>query len=132
QPTDPRDAHASPARRSSDHFGDGTTATGAAPSHTYAAAGSYTVTLSATDKDGATGTSTKSVTVYTQSQTDSGVVVTPDWIITKYEKIPNFGGHPTLVAAQSGPWSDPATWGGQVPAAGAIVSIGAGVTVTYD
>ncbi|MFT3943703.1 MAG: PKD domain-containing protein [Ancrocorticia sp.] len=44
-------------------FGDGTTATGAKPSHTYTAAGSYNVKLTVTDNRGATGTVTKTVTV---------------------------------------------------------------------
>jgi len=44
-------------------FGDGATATGAEASHTYAAAGTYTVTLTVTDDDGATGTTTRQVTV---------------------------------------------------------------------
>ena len=130
--TDPSAADAAAGLSYAWNFGDGATGSGSAPTHTYAAAGTYTVTLSVTDKDGGTGTATRAVTAYSQSQTDSGVVVTPDWIITKYEKIPNFGGHPTLVAAQSGAWSDPATWGGRVPAVGEIVSIGAGVAVTYD
>ncbi|MEC5180194.1 PKD domain-containing protein [Arthrobacter sp. CG_A4] len=45
------------------NFGDGGTATGATASHSYAAAGTYTVTLTVTDNGGATGTTTRSVTV---------------------------------------------------------------------
>ena len=46
------------------NFGDSTPAVaGATASHTYAAAGTYTITLTVTDNLGATGTTTRSVTV---------------------------------------------------------------------
>jgi PKD repeat protein len=44
-------------------FGDGASGAGASPSHAYAAAGSFNVTLTVTDDAGATGSITKSVTV---------------------------------------------------------------------
>ncbi|KQZ68125.1 xanthorhodopsin [Rhodanobacter sp. Root561] len=45
------------------NFGDGSTSTATNPSHTYAAAGTYTVSLQVTDNSGATNTRTASVTV---------------------------------------------------------------------
>jgi xanthomonalisin len=44
-------------------FGDGSTSTTASPSHTYTAAGTYTVGLTVTDNSGATNTKSQSVTV---------------------------------------------------------------------
>jgi PKD repeat protein len=47
------------------NFGDGATATGMVPTHTYAAANNYTVTLTVTDNGGLTGTATTNATVTT-------------------------------------------------------------------
>lgn len=47
------------------NFGDGTTSTAVNPSRTYAAAGTYTVSLTVTDDQGATNTTSRSVTVST-------------------------------------------------------------------
>lgn len=44
-------------------FGDGATASGVTASHSYAASGTYTVTLTVTDNSGATGTTSQAVTV---------------------------------------------------------------------
>lgn len=56
------DADGTIASRSWD-FGNGQTSTAANPSVTYAAAGTYTVSLTVTDDDGATNSTTQSVTV---------------------------------------------------------------------
>jgi fibronectin type 3 domain-containing protein/chitodextrinase len=58
---------------------------------------------------------------------------TAGYIVTPAGYIPDFGANPTIVSAHSGAWSDPTTWSaGRVPGAGDVVSIAAGMTVSYD
>lgn len=58
------------------NFGDGGTSTATNPSRTYAAGGTYTVTLTVTDDDGATNATTRSVTVTAPSSGGISLTVT--------------------------------------------------------
>ena len=49
------------------NFGDGTTGTGASPSHTYSAAGTYTVSVTATDEYGKSGTASGAIVISSAS-----------------------------------------------------------------
>ncbi|WP_142457744.1 PKD domain-containing protein [Geodermatophilus aquaeductus] len=94
-------------------FGDNSTATGATASHTYAAAGTYTVRLTVTDAAGLTGTTTRSVTV-TAAQPQPG---TPALAADAFERQVT-GGWGT--ADTGGPWAVAG------PVANASVTGGAG------
>lgn len=84
-------------------FGDGATSTAQHPSHTYAAGGTYTVSLTVTDDDGATGSTSQSVTVsapsagltFTGSSTSQG---------STWSAIVTVSGGPTDTTI-SGTWS---------------------------
>lgn len=65
-------------------FGDGETSTVQNPSHTYTAAGTYTVSLTVTDDGGLTGTVSKPVTV---SETPIGQTVTVSSLISSSSTI---------------------------------------------
>ena len=63
-------------------FGDGSSGTGVTTTHTYAAAGMYTVSLTVTDNDGATGTASTEATI-------SDAVVCQGLNITQAQWVPN-------------------------------------------
>src|SRR5262249_40321272 len=65
------------------NFGDGATSTLQIPDHTYAAGGTYTVTLTVTDKDGV-GSSAVSTTAAISLRNTNPFIVTP------FDRIPNF------------------------------------------
>jgi PKD repeat protein len=108
-------------------FGDGTTSSVATPAHTYANSGTYTVTVSVTDKDGGFSSATTTATV------DDYVSAPTLTICDDCDPLPNFAARPTVISVHSGPWSSASTWStGQVPQAGDVVAIMAGSSVTYD
>ena len=98
-------------------FGDGATATGATASRTYAAAGTYSVKLTVTDNDGATGVITKSVTVAA-----AGGPLASDSFSRSVA-----GGLGT--ADVGGPWTASPAAACSVNGSAAVLSTGAGVTV---
>ncbi len=57
------------------NFGDGNNSTSANPSHTYASVGSYSVTLTVTDNEGATGQSSTTATVDPVATSNSDILI---------------------------------------------------------
>ncbi len=100
-------------------FGDGVTATGPAPSHTYADDGSYTVTLTVTDDNGATATAQSTADVVNVAPAvDAGPDISV-WL-----------GQPADLAAtftdpgDDAPWSWAVDWGDGTVSTGDVATAG--------
>ncbi|MBN1248877.1 MAG: S8 family serine peptidase [Anaerolineae bacterium] len=115
-------------------FGDGTTATGPTPSHTYAASGEYNVALTVTDNEEASDTSTLAVTVTgggseqtfgVPSLVLSPVVTGRNRSATATVTVVDAGGAPVEGATVSAAWSGATT--------AAVTGVtGANGTVTFQ
>lgn len=93
------------------NFGDGGTSTLQNPSHTYAAGGTYTVTLTVTDNEGATGTTARQVAVTDPAQTvhvgdldGFGVKSLTKWKATVTATVHDSTHSPVSGATVSGTW----------------------------
>ncbi|MBW2393567.1 MAG: PQQ-dependent sugar dehydrogenase [Deltaproteobacteria bacterium] len=88
-------------------FGDGNVAGGATPSHTYAAEGSYTVTLTVTDDQARVDQDTTTATVVAQPGAIKAVRVLQDPALVKPTWITAPAGDPRLFIVLQGQPSDP-------------------------
>jgi PKD repeat protein len=93
------------------NFGDGTVGEGTVVEHTYAAPGTYAVTLSVTDNLGATGTRTQTVTavrlpVHVSDLDGAGTAVQSKWNATVTVGVHDSGHAPVAGVVVTGLWSD--------------------------
>jgi subtilisin family serine protease/PKD repeat protein len=97
-------------------FGDGATSSTANPSHSYAAAGTYTVALTVTDNKGATGTISRPVTVSAQGNAlhvgdldGKASVKKTSWVAVVTVQVHDTSEKVIAGATVTGEWSDGAS-----------------------
>lgn len=85
------------------NFGDGNTSTAQNPQHSFGSAGSYTVQLTVTDDDGATGSATQTVTVTDQPASSTTVTLnaSDDTFISSRRASNNYDGHSDQLLADA-------------------------------
>ena len=88
-------------------FGDGGTATGASPSHIFGAAGTYTVTVTATDEYGETGTASSTIVISSGSTPYGGTPWPVPWCHPGRELRQRRPGRRLLRYASPGAGGDP-------------------------
>jgi PKD repeat protein len=90
------------------NFGDGGTAIGVIPAHTYATAGTYTVTVTATDQYGESGTASGTITIVSGSgSTPYGGTAWPAPGVIQAENFDNGGQNVAYFTPHPGTGGDP-------------------------
>jgi PKD repeat protein len=108
------------------NFGDGGTASGVAPTHTYAAAGNYTATLTVTDNSGAQASASAAVTINPALPAMSATFVSQTVPTTSMTAGLSYGVSVTMRNTGSNTWTSPNLYrlGSQNPQDNGIWSIG--------